>query len=199
MRVRQVVMLMAAGLLVAACGKNAQPEVAATPAADSSAILRARQDSIDAANRRRAQEEADRRAEQERLAREAAARSQQLRSDLEAKIHFDYDQAAVQSTDQQTLDRKAAILQANPGVQLQIQGNADARGSDEYNLALGNRRALAAKQYLTNKGVDGSRLSTMSNGEEKPIAEGSDETAYAQNRRDDFVITTGADSLVAPQ
>lgn len=199
MRVSHILTVAIAGALVVACGKKPEPEVSATPAVDSAAMMRARQDSIDAANRRRAEEEARQRAEQERLAREAAERVAALRSDLEAKIHFDYDQAKVQPGDQQTLDRKAAILQANSGVSLRIEGNADARGSDEYNLALGNRRALAAKQYLVNKGIDGSRLETLSNGEEKPVAQGNDENAYAQNRRDDFVITAGADSLVEPQ
>jgi peptidoglycan-associated lipoprotein len=196
MRVAQFAGLVAAAAIVAACGKKPEPEPA-TPAADTSAAnARARQDSIDAA-RRRAEEEAQRRAEEERLARERAG---QLKADLAAMIHFDYDQAQVRAEDQQVLDRKAAILQANPELKIRISGHADERGSDEYNLALGNRRAAAAKRYLQNKGVDAGRMEVVSFGEERPIAQGSDEAAYAQNRRDEFEVTAGnADSLAAPK
>ena len=79
-----------------------------------------------------------------------------------------------------------------------IAGNADERGSDEYNLALGNRRGAAAKRYLTSKGVDGGRLEVVSYGEERPANPGHDEGAYAENRRDDFEITAGGDNLVQP-
>ncbi len=114
-------------------------------------------------------------------------------------INFEYDQATVRSADQAILDRKAAILGANPNVKVQISGHADERGSDEYNLALGNRRAAAAKRYLENKGIDGSRMEVVSYGEERPLAQGADETSYAQNRRDEFQVTAGGDNLVAPQ
>jgi peptidoglycan-associated lipoprotein len=88
---------------------------------------------------------------------------------------------------------------ANPGVKIKISGHADERGSDEYNLALGNRRAAAAKRYLEGKGVDGSRIEVVSYGEERPLNPGSDESAYAQNRRDEFEVTAGGDNLSAPQ
>jgi peptidoglycan-associated lipoprotein len=138
------------------------------------------------------------RLEKERMAREAAEKNRTVAADLAAMINFDYDQAQVRSADQATLDRKAAILIANPGVKLRIAGHADERGSDEYNLALGNRRAAAAKRYLENKGVDASRLDVISYGEERPLNPGSDETAYAQNRRDEFEVTAGANNLTAP-
>jgi peptidoglycan-associated lipoprotein len=138
-------------------------------------------------------------AERERAAREAAEKVKAIQADLAAMINFDYDQATIRPADQGTLDRKAAILQANPQVRVRISGHADERGSDEYNLALGNRRAAAAKRYLENKGLDGSRMDVVSFGEEKPLNPGTDETAYAQNRRDEFEITAGGDNLVAPQ
>lgn len=138
-------------------------------------------------------------AERERAAREAAERARALQADLAAMINFDYDQATIRAADQATLDRKAAILQANPQVRIRISGHADERGSDEYNLALGNRRAAAAKRYLENKGLDGSRMDVVSFGEEKPLNQGADETAFAQNRRDEFEVTAGGDNLVAPQ
>jgi peptidoglycan-associated lipoprotein len=139
------------------------------------------------------------RLERERMAREAAEKARTVTADLAAMINFDYDQATVRPADQQTLDRKAAILVGNPGVKLRISGHADERGSDEYNLALGNRRAAAAKRYLENKGVDASRLEVVSYGEERPLNPGNDETAYAQNRRDEFEITAGGNNISAPQ
>jgi peptidoglycan-associated lipoprotein len=130
---------------------------------------------------------------------EAEARRKALTADLAAMINFDYDQATIRPPDEATLDRKAAILQANPNLKMRISGHADERGSDEYNLALGNRRAAAAKRYLENKGVDGGRLEVVSYGEERPLNPGHDETAYAQNRRDEFEVTAGGDNIVAPQ
>jgi peptidoglycan-associated lipoprotein len=118
---------------------------------------------------------------------------------MTAMIHFDYNVADIRSEDQAALDRKAAIMQANTAMRIRISGHADERGSDEYNLALGNRRAAAAKRYLMNRGVDGSRIDVISFGEERPIAMGGTEDAYAQNRRDEFEMTAGGDSLVAPQ
>jgi len=114
-------------------------------------------------------------------------------------VNFDFDKADIRQADQGTLDRKAAVLVANPNVKLRISGHADERGSDEYNLALGNRRAAAAKRYLESKGVDGGRMEVVSYGEERPLNPGSDEDAYAQNRRDEFEVTAGGDNLVAPQ
>jgi peptidoglycan-associated lipoprotein len=90
-------------------------------------------------------------------------------------------------------------MAANPNLKIQISGHADERGSDEYNLALGNRRAAAAKRYLENKGIDGSRIDVVSYGEERPLNQGHDEAAYAQNRRDEFQVTAGGDTLVPPQ
>jgi peptidoglycan-associated lipoprotein len=139
------------------------------------------------------------RLEKERLAREAAERARALAAELGTMINFEFDRADIRPADQGTLDRKAAVLAANSAVRLRIAGHADDRGSDEYNLALGNRRAAAAKRYLENKGIDGSRMEVVSYGEERPLNPGGDEAAYAQNRRDEFEITAGGDNLVAPQ
>lgn len=181
-----------------ACSKKQpeQPAPVSAPADDAAA--RARQDSIDAANRARAEAEARARAEAERAAAERARA--QLAADLAALIHFDYDQAVIRPEDQAILDRKAAILAANPSLRIRIAGHCDERGSDEYNLALGNRRATAAKRYLESKGVAGSRIETVSFGEEKPLNPGHDEAAWAQNRRAEFEIIGGdAGQLVAPR
>jgi len=140
-------------------------------------------------------------AERDRLARERAAReaADRARADLTTMIHFDYDQALIRSMDQSVLDRKAALLQANAGVRIRVSGHADERGSDEYNLALGNRRAAAAKRYLENKGVTTGRIEIVSYGEERPLDQGKDENAWAQNRRDEFEITAGGENLVPVQ
>ena len=180
----------------AACSKKTAPETQPAPAPDSAAV-RARQDSIDAANRARAEAEARAKADS---ARAAAAREQSaLAAALAEKVHFEFNKSDIQPGDAAILDRKAAIMAANPGVRILIAGNADDRGSDEYNLALGNRRALAAQRYLVSKGVDGSRIETISYGEERPIDPAQNEQAWAANRRDDFTVTAGGTNLVAPR
>jgi peptidoglycan-associated lipoprotein len=184
-------MLLSAAAFAAACGGKAAPEEPAPQPAPAAEPAPAPAPVDDSAERDRL--------ERERMAREANERTRAVGADLAAMINFDYDQAVVRPADQATLDRKAAILQANPSVKLRIAGHADERGSDEYNLALGNRRAAAAKRYLENKGIDGSRLEVISYGEERPLNPGSDETAYAQNRRDEFEVTAGANTLSAPQ
>ena len=191
MRAPSLLMLLTAAGFAVSCGGKAAPEEPAPEPTPAPAPTPAPEPVDDSAERERL--------ERERMAREAAERARTVGTDLAAMINFDYDQAAVRPADQETLDRKAAILIANPAVKIRIAGHADERGSDEYNLALGNRRAAAAKRYLENKGVDGSRLEVISYGEERPLNPGSDETAYAQNRRDEFEITAGGNNLTAPQ
>ncbi len=184
--------LLTAALFAAACGGSPPPEEPApepTPAPAPPPPAPAPRD--DSAERERL--------ERERMAREAAERARAVSAELATMINFDYDQAAIRDADQGTLDRKASILSANPNVRIRISGHADERGSDEYNLALGNRRAAAAKRYLESKGVEASRVEVVSYGEERPMNPGTDEAAFAQNRRDEFEVTAGGDNLVAPQ
>jgi peptidoglycan-associated lipoprotein len=191
MRANSLMLLLASAALAAGCGGKPAPEEPAPQPTPAAAPAPAPAPADDSAERDRL--------DRERLAREAEERAKAVAADLAMMINFDYDQATVRQTDQATLDRKAAVLAANPNVKLQISGHADERGSDEYNLALGNRRAAAAKRYLENKGIDGSRLDVVSYGEERPLNPGHDEAAYAQNRRDEFQVTAGGDNLVAPQ
>jgi len=128
----------------------------------------------------------------------AEARADLLRT-LQEPIYFEYDQDAIRPDAQSTLERKAAILLANPGLRIRIAGNADERGSDEYNLVLGTKRATAAKRFFESKGIDGSRIDIISYGEERPVDPASNEGAWAKNRRDEFEITAGGDRLVKPQ
>jgi peptidoglycan-associated lipoprotein len=191
MRVTSLLFVLAFAGLAAACGGKPAPEQPAPEPTSAPAPAPAPAPVDDSAERERM--------ERERAAREAAERARAVSADLAAMINFEYDQSVIRSTDQGTLDRKASILGANPNVKLQISGHADERGSDEYNLALGNRRAAAAKRYLENKGIEASRMDVVSYGEERPLNSGHDEAAYAQNRRDEFQITAGGDNLVAPQ
>jgi peptidoglycan-associated lipoprotein len=119
-------------------------------------------------------------------------------AELAQPIHFDFDKSDIRPEDRPTLDRKAAILRANSGVRIRIAGHCDERGSDEYNLALGNRRALAAKQYLVNQGIAADRIETISFGEEQPVDPGHNEAAWAKNRRDEFEVTARPAALVLP-
>jgi peptidoglycan-associated lipoprotein len=114
-------------------------------------------------------------------------------------IYFDYDKSNIRTDAAATLDAKIPWLTANPGMRIRIEGNADERGSDEYNLALGQRRAASAKKYLVEHGIDASRFDLVSYGEERPVCTTHEETCWQQNRRDDFVIVTvGSDKIVVP-
>jgi len=103
-------------------------------------------------------------------------------------IHFAFDSAVIRSSEQASLQAVASALNSNVGDKLLIEGNCDERGTEEYNRALGERRALAARQALAGLGVDPSRIRTISYGKDKPVNPGHDESAWAQNRRDDFVL-----------
>jgi peptidoglycan-associated lipoprotein len=107
-------------------------------------------------------------------------------------IHFATDLYDVDSSAAAILDAQAAWLAKYPNVRITIEGHCDERGTREYNLALGDRRANAAKNYLAGKGVSASRMSTISYGKEKPAAMGSDESSWAQNRRAVTVLISGA-------
>ena len=128
-----------------------------------------------------------------RLAREAAARDvASARATLARPIYFDFDSSAIRSDQQSQIEAKAAILSASPDVHIRIEGNTDERGSDEYNIALGMRRAAAAKRFLTERGVEAGRIETLSYGEERPACTTThDESCWQQNRRDDFRVTSG--------
>ena len=178
------------------------------------------QDSIDAARRAdqarqdsiaRAQAERDRlareQAEADRLRRQRESDSlaalgrdaDAVRAMLARPVHFDLDKSNIRAgEDTEVLDEKIRLLQANPGLTIEIVGHADERGSDEYNLALGNRRAVSTKQYLTGRGIEAARISTRSAGEEQPADPGHSEDAWARNRRAEFSATAGANSLRRP-
>jgi peptidoglycan-associated lipoprotein len=185
---------------LSACHKK--PEVAPTPAPapiDSTAIKQHIADSLAALARARADSLARVAAEKAREDSIAAAAAQsKMRAALTAMIHFDFNKSDLRSEDQAILDAKIPILLANPNLTLRIAGNTDERGSSEYNLALGQRRAATAKRYLTDHGVADSRLETVSYGEERPLCTDHDEACWSQNRRDEFTITAGGDGMLKP-
>ncbi|HJQ16835.1 MAG TPA: peptidoglycan-associated lipoprotein Pal [Bradyrhizobium sp.] len=111
------------------------------------------------------------------------SRADFLRSVPADRIFFDTDSFSVDDQDRATLDAQAAWLQRNPNVRITIEGHCDERGTREYNLALGDRRANAAKNYLQSRGIDASRMTVISWGKERPDALGSDESAWSRNRR----------------
>lgn len=103
-------------------------------------------------------------------------------------VYFDFDSSSIRADQVERIETNADFLKKNPEVKVRIEGNCDPRGTKEYNLALGERRAQSAMKYLVNLGVNESRLSTVSWGEEKLLLYGHDEISWAQNRRGDFVI-----------
>lgn len=186
--------LAASMMFIIACGQDPPPPV--EPQGPTPEELEAlRQDSIRMA--REAAEAEARAREAEARAREAEAARREAaiaaaRATLQETVYFDYDESEIRPDAQQALRQKVDILRANPSLRISIQGHADERGSTEYNLALGTRRAEAVRQFFTSFGLDASRFAITSYGEERPAAQGSNEEAWAQNRRAEFAITGGS-------
>ncbi|HVB32622.1 MAG TPA: peptidoglycan-associated lipoprotein Pal [Gemmatimonadaceae bacterium] len=193
--------LLVAATALSACHKK--PEVAPAPMPvpiDSTAIKQHIADSTAAADRAREAAEAaaaaKARADSIAKAEAEAATQASMRAALTKPIHFDFNKFDLRPEDQATLDAKLPILLANPGLTIQVAGNTDERGSTEYNLALGQRRAATAKRYLTEHGVAESRIETVSYGEERPVCTDHDESCWSQNRRDEFTITAGGAGML---
>ncbi|HEX9630990.1 MAG TPA: OmpA family protein [Gemmatimonadales bacterium] len=200
-----IIILVLLGFAVA-CNR-APPPVAATPQPTAAEIAQQRrtQDSLDAVRRATADSVEQARlvalaeraradsVERARVAAAAAVARQNatLRDELAVMVHFDVAKAEIQPDGHAALDRKVAILNANPTVRVRITGACDDRGSDEYNQALGDRRAAAVQRYLVAKGIDAARLEQGSVGENSPIDAGSGEVAWARNRRAEFMILSG--------
>jgi peptidoglycan-associated lipoprotein len=142
---------------------------------------------------RMANEERDRleRERMERERREMEAATAAAREALTEIIFFEYDSDEITGEARQRLEMKAAVLRDNPTVRLRIEGHADQRGSTEYNLALGQRRAEAVRSFLENYGIASGRFATISYGKERPLVEGEGESAWARNRRAEFAIAGG--------
>jgi len=199
---------------VSACGGKpaATPPTPATAAVtaagrDTVAERRARDE---AAQRESARAAADAAAARQRMiddsiagaraAEEAMRRdSDMMRATVTATIGFEFNKADLRDDAKAALDAKIPILLANTSVTVRVAGNADERGSTEYNLALGTQRAATAKRYLVERGVAEGRIETTSFGEERPVCTEATEACWATNRRDDFEITAGGPMLTKPR
>jgi peptidoglycan-associated lipoprotein len=198
-----IILSLCLGLLLAGCPKKTVTmDEAAMRKAE--AAERERQARLEAERARqeqeqRAQEEAARKAQAEKekqkefektlvAKRDAGIEGEVFESSLLKDIHFDFDKYDIRSEDAEILKDNAALLAKYPRVKIQIEGHCDERGTIEYNLALGERRANSAKQYLVSLGISGSRISIISYGKERPIDPGHNEEAWAKNRRAHLVI-----------
>jgi peptidoglycan-associated lipoprotein len=161
--------------------QTTQPEVTKAPEPSTGETEKAR-------NLEDERQEKARRLEQERLRAEKAAREAARAAFVNENINFDFDSAALSDTAQQILKRKADYLRSNTSVMVTVEGHCDERGTEIYNVALGDRRAVSVKKYLVALGINDERLGTISYGEEKPLSAGHDEVSWAMNRRAQFVI-----------
>lgn len=180
--------------VLAACSSNdppAETPAPSGPTAEELAEQQRIQDSIAAAEAARLEEqrrmEAEARAERER---------ERLIDILEQRVFFEFDQSRLTGAAESTLRQKLEILRDFPGVELRMEGHADERGSTEYNLALGSRRAAEVVEFFTGFGLDEGRFSMVSYGEERPLVAESSESAWSQNRRVEFIITAGRDQIM---
>lgn len=192
--------------LVAACGSPPPPPPPPAPVIN--------QDSIDAAARARAEAaararadsiaraDAARRAAEERARAEAAERERAAmaaaRAAFATVIYFDLDKSDLKPEARTILMAKLPLLRANMSVRIRIAGHTDDRGSDAYNVALGQRRAAAAKRFLVDQGIAADRIDVVSFGEDRPVAMGSGEENWSRNRRAEFEITVGGENLRLP-
>ncbi|HEX8672586.1 MAG TPA: OmpA family protein [Longimicrobium sp.] len=195
MKLRHAAALALIPLAMGACRKR-PPATAPgtdTTTAGSTTGAGARADSIRLEEEARQRAEANRaeadRADRDRRERESALAP--VREALTEIIFFEYDSDEIRGEAEAKLRAKADILRANPSIRLRIEGHADQRGSTEYNLALGQRRAEAVRAWLGAYGIDASRFTTLSYGKERPLDEGADESALARNRRAEFAIVGG--------
>ena len=192
MTLRQAVALVLVATAVGACRKKEPPAEGPTPVANAGggdAAARARADSIAAAERARREAE-------ERALAAGVARVREALSDI---IYFEYDSNELTAQAQQSLQTKAAILRANAGLQVRVDGHADERGSTEYNLALSQRRAETVRDFLAGYGIAATRISTIPYGEERPRVEGTGESVWSQNRRAEFAVTGGEITTIPPE
>jgi peptidoglycan-associated lipoprotein len=193
-------------LIAGACSSAPPAVVVPVVNQDSIDAANARRDSLRMANEAARREEQARVAERETAARQAAAEAEEaarqandmVRNVFASTIHFDYDRSEIKDEFVSGLEMKVMIMNANPTMRISISGHADERGSDEYNIALGNRRAMAAKTFMVDRGIAEDRIDTSTMGESQPMVDESNEAAWEQNRRDEFEVL-GMENLVRPQ
>jgi peptidoglycan-associated lipoprotein len=173
-------------LFTVSCAKKAvKDDAAMAQQAEDQEAMKAKE----AAEKARQEEMAKQRAmEEERLKDQAMAMKEARDMFMNEDIHFDFDSSTLTPEAQLILKKKAEWLQNNPEAMSTIEGHCDDRGTSEYNLALGDRRATSTKNFLVDLGISASRLTTISYGEERPVDPGQNEEAWAKNRRCHFTI-----------
>lgn len=177
-----VMAILVAGLfMTASCAKK-------TVVSDATSIEDQAKAEAEAAARQAEEERIRQQALQDEAARKEAMTQAARSRFLDAHIHFAFDRSDLSDTAKELLKEKAEWLKANQGASVIIEGHCDERGTTEYNLALGERRARAVKEYLQDLGVGGFRMSTISYGEERPLDPRQNEAAYSKNRRAQFVL-----------
>lgn len=169
-------------LIMTGCGGTPPPEPEPEPM-----VQPEPERDLEAERRAREEEERRRREEEERRRREAER--SRVMSIVAERVHFDFDKSDIRSDAEAVLQRKVSVLREYPGIRLRIEGHCDERGSNEYNLALGQRRAESVRRYLMSYGLDAGRFQMISYGEERPLVNAQSEQAWAQNRRAEFVVT----------
>jgi peptidoglycan-associated lipoprotein len=181
-------------LLASGCAKKSVKQDPSMRSAEELAAEKARLEA-ERESARLKEEEAKRR-EQEEFEKSLAAKrtpgieGEVYESKLLKRIHFDFDRYEIRGSDAETLKENAAVLTKFPAVKIQIEGHCDIRGTDEYNLALGERRANSTRAYLLSLGIPAERISIISYGEERPLENGQSEEVWAKNRRADFIIVS---------
>jgi peptidoglycan-associated lipoprotein len=196
-----IVLILWVGLLFAGCPKKTVvKEEPSTKKAEEAIAEREKAARLEAEKEAREKELARIREEEAKKAKEkeferslvakkeAGIAGEVFESKLLKDIHFDFDKYDIRPGDAEILKENAALLMKYPKVKIQVEGHCDERGTNEYNLALGERRANSAKRYLISLGISSDRVSTISYGEERPLDPGHNEEAWAKNRRGHFII-----------
>ena len=184
-----MLLVIPAMLFTVSCAKKAVSTTADTSAADEAA-RQAELEKQEAMERQQLEEERLAAEQAEQLKAEALEREMMMAKNrfLNENIYFDFDSDTLDNQAQELLQEKAMWLRDNLDDNVVIEGHTDDRGTNAYNLALGERRAESAKAFLVNLGISGMRLTTISYGEEKPVDMGQNEEAWAKNRRAGFVL-----------
>jgi peptidoglycan-associated lipoprotein len=173
---RYLVVVLFLALAIAGCGKKQPP-----PEVEEPVVVEPPPPAEDLEAKRRAEEEEARRREEER--------KREFEQKMSVMIHFDFDRYDIKEEYKSMLNEKAQLLRDQPTATIQIEGHCDEWGTNEYNLALGERRANAAEDFLVAAGVSTDRISTVSFGEEKSLDPGHSKESWAQNRRAEFKVT----------
>ncbi len=189
-----LVVIICLGLIISGCAKKTALKEEPSVKAEESKAIKGEKDreAMEAARVR--EEEAKRELAKKEFERSLVAKKtpgiagEVLESEMIKDIHFDFDNYNIRPKDAEILNKNSALLRNYPAMNFQIEGHCDERGTDQYNLALGERRANSAKNYLISLGIEASRISTISYGEEKPLDPEHSEGAWNKNRRAHFVI-----------